>query len=362
MIHRVQYRNFKGLQHVDLELEQLTVIVGPNASGKTSILDGLESLYGSLGPIWGGTQSSSLYYRSGKGDLELVASEAEGDYRIRMIPPVPIFEGQWTIKVEARKSRIPAVEWGPIQGLELEGRPSILLHLDAARLAAPSYSEIHPPEIDVNGDGLASVLAHMALNQPDDFQRLLESLREIIPSIRRVRFDREQVFEKKRRSVEVNGEKLYREFTYQVWGDSLLLDLHGGGSIPGSLASEGTMLVLGLLTVLMGPVRPKLFLLDDLERGLHPRAQEQLMVFLRRFLDQNPGTQIVATTHSPLLLNQVKAQEVRLTTLKADGAVACGRLDEHPEFDEWKDAMAPGEFWSLIGEGWLRESRTEERV
>ena len=41
MIKSASFRNFKSLRPVDIDLERLTVIVGPNASGKTSILEGL---------------------------------------------------------------------------------------------------------------------------------------------------------------------------------------------------------------------------------------------------------------------------------------------------------------------------------
>jgi predicted ATPase len=44
MIQKASFRNFKSLRHVDVELERLTVFVGPNASGKTSILEGLYHL------------------------------------------------------------------------------------------------------------------------------------------------------------------------------------------------------------------------------------------------------------------------------------------------------------------------------
>ena len=44
MIEKASFRNFKSLRHVDVDLERLTVIVGPNASGKSSILRGLLSL------------------------------------------------------------------------------------------------------------------------------------------------------------------------------------------------------------------------------------------------------------------------------------------------------------------------------
>jgi len=29
-------------------------------------------------------------------------------------------------------------------------------------------------------------------------------------------------------------------------------------------------------------------------------------------------------------------------------------LRDHPDFERWKDEMMPGEFWSMVGEDWIR--------
>ncbi len=113
--------------------------------------------------------------------------------------------------------------------------------------------------------------------------------------------------------------------------------------------------MLGLLKILMGGDRPDLILLDDIDRGLHPKAQREVVGLLRLVLEQNPGLQIVATTHSPYLVDNLRPEEVRLTTLGDDGTVSIAGLIDHPDFDRWKDEMAPGEMWSLFGEKWVGE-------
>ena len=40
-------------------------------------------------------------------------------------------------------------------------------------------------------------------------------------------------------------------------------------------------------------------------------------------------------------------------TIGEDGFSVCGRLEDHPQYEKWKDEMAPGELWSLFGEKWL---------
>ncbi len=121
--------------------------------------------------------------------------------------------------------------------------------------------------------------------------------------------------------------------------------------------SEGTLLVLGLLAALHASARPSLVLLDDLDRGLHPKAQKELITLLRGLLKTNADLQIVATTHSPYMLDCMETKEVRMTDLGDDGATVCAPLTSHPKFPKWKDEMTPGEMWSLFGEKWLVKQR-----
>jgi hypothetical protein len=222
-----------------------------------------------------------------------------------------------------------------------------------------SDSERPKIRIERNGQGVAMALVFMALNQPDDFQKIQQRLQAIIPTLERIRFDR---VETKFTGVQLKARKsLAKSFpdlfpyaeTNIVW--SIILDFKGARDIPARLASEGTLLVLGLLTVLMSPGRPNLVLLDDLDHGLHPKAQREVVRMLRTVLDQNPELQIVATTHSPYLVDNLRPEEVRLTTLGEDGTVSIAGLIDHPDFEKWKDEMAPGEMWSLFGEKWVSE-------
>ena len=174
----------------------------------------------------------------------------------------------------------------------------------------------------------------MALNDPDSWQQLQADLRRIIPTIRRLRHTK---------TANVNQPA------------SLLFDAIGADSLSAQQVSEGTLLVLGLLAGLYAPGRPSLMLLDDLDRGLHSKAQKDLISLLRGLLEASPGLQILASTHSPYMLDCMETKEVRMTVLRDDGATVCGPLSNHPQFEKWKDEMAPGEMWSLFGEKWLLE-------
>ncbi len=41
MIRRIKVQGYKSLQDIDIKLEPLTVILGPNAAGKSNLLDAL---------------------------------------------------------------------------------------------------------------------------------------------------------------------------------------------------------------------------------------------------------------------------------------------------------------------------------
>jgi predicted ATPase len=349
MINSLHLGNFKGIRRADIGLERLTVIVGPNASGKTSILEALHHLsqLGAIAPnhyFAGPRDPSPLYRRSAATEgLELSCSGTTGDLRLCILPsdvshdlpPKPLL---WTFQIEGKEPGKSSDDWQkfiPNTPFAQRFRPADLLRLDPSIMVSSSH--VDTIRMGSNGLGLASTLAFMALNQPDDFQLIKQRLSRVVPTIDSIRFQQ-------------NAAGMHQYPSYQ-----LTFDFRNARDIPAPLVSEGTILVLGLLTALMGDGRPDLILLDDLDRGLHPKAQREVVDLLRLVLDQNPDLQIVATTHSPYLVDCLRPEEVRLTTLGDDGTVSCASLVEHPDFDKWKDEMAPGEMWSLFGEKWVGE-------
>jgi predicted ATPase len=121
--------------------------------------------------------------------------------------------------------------------------------------------------------------------------------------------------------------------------------------------SEGTRMVLAIIAAFLDPTRPDLILLDDLDSGLHPLMQVEIVKFLRQMQAESPQLQVIASTHSPYLLDAIEHDEVRLLALSDDGYSVCGKLSEHDDFEYWQSSMNPGEFWSFIGEKWLTEKR-----
>jgi len=366
MIETVRCQNVKVLRQVEVDLQRLTVFVGPNASGKTSILEALdytvraskgteESLCAIADELWNLTRSGA------PAQIVLCAHSSEGTVWVGFHGPhFDPFGGAQTA-VSFRKDGKEYILKRLMHGAGLlapdrEGRPAeAFLRLDPRKLASASYSEEPTPRMEPDGHGLPSVLAYLATTRPEDYAALLSGLREVIPIVQAMRFPRAAVVRPVSEIITVDGKPYTHHGEKTFWGNSIEFDVLGGRSIPASRVSEGTLLVLGILTAVLGPARPRLLLLDDVDRALHPKAQKDLVALLRKLMEANPELQIVATSHSPYLLDHLKPEEVRLTTLREDGSAACARLQDHPEFEKWKDEMSPGEFWSTVGEKWVAD-------
>jgi predicted ATPase len=371
VIQSVQFRNFKAYRSLDLDLEPFTVLVGPNASGKTTLLEGLRMLATHVAPYFhqtmrsdwvpdgmisfGATQPAELaFHGRWKGTV--------GRIRVRSAPKDGMNAGSNVADWEASSQQSSAPKASSLIHL-LTPRPSQdinavlmatkIMRFDLRMLAAASYSEDSVPVVESDGAGLASTLAYLKLSHDELFAGIENALRQVVPAVRRIRIERAAVEQSSIRTLALDGQETKISERHMLWGNRLVLDMQGARGIPADSAGEGTLMVLGLLTVLMGPQKPRLLLLDDIELSLHPMAQGRLVEILRSIQRDDPELQIVATSHSPFILNYLEPREVRMTFLAENGFARCEKLTAHPEFEKWKDLMSPGEFWSTMGESWI---------
>jgi predicted ATPase len=359
MLRRVRVQNFKSLRDVSVELERFTVFVGANGSGKTSVL---EAIHNAVRAATGDPQKvfaherhgDWVYTRGGQGELSIRCKTNLGEFSVAASPPTGypppaemLQKGKWEYHVSPTGQGLAEV-------LD-PARRMVFLRLNAALMALASYLEDDPPRVEYTGEGLASVLAFMALNDPKSFNNLLAMAQTLIPRLKGIRFRKATVYKAEREVVKFGTDTVERRTRRPYQGELILFDFDNAENVSARTASEGTMLMLGLLTVLLGPTRPRVLLLDDIEHGLHPLAQKQLVGVLGQIMERYPDVQLLATAHSPYLLNYLKPEQVRIMAAGPDGHARCGRLTDHPKFSTWKDEMAPGEMWSLFGEKWLAE-------
>lgn len=338
MISQVSIKNFKCLRDVTVSLERFTVFVGANGSGKTSFLQALDLL---CRTFRGPSEQLEVEYRQNRSygtteEVELSCRSGDTHFRYRTLSPSQEQLSRHTgmppeaCGAEYATDLVPPLKWSDwrAQGGKGGTLPNpVWLRLDpnALRNAGPAHHS-DPRMMQPNGHGLHAATSAMNLEDPDLWLKLQEDLRKIVPAIIRLRHTPQ---------------------------NELLFDTINGKGLKANQVSEGTLLTLGLLTAIHGANKPGILLLDDLDRALHPKAQRELIDLLRGVQATNPEIQIVASSHSPYMLDSMKPNEVLVTSLREDGSTACESLTEHPKFEKWKDEFHPGEMWSFFGEQWV---------
>jgi predicted ATPase len=371
MLNRVHIENFKCLRDVTVELSPFTALIGPNDSGKSSFLDALQTLgrlvtepissvfsgdreFGNL--VWRkNVQQSIKLEASGKIDNEpylyclefsgaarpLIESLKVGDsvllstsgnqMRIGQQTHQAV-QGTTTLFVVAQSQQ---VQVQPIaRKIASSLRASQEYHFDPAQMvkvSIPQADEILKP----SGENLSGFLD--SLNSGADrsaFEAIERDLHEAVPTLLRISLPP---------AKDRSGAKRL-EF--------VLSGSNGKPTIPASLASNGALLLTAYLA-LAHSATTEILLIEEPENGLHPERLQLVVDLLRKMTTGQKGSrprQVIITTHSPLLLNCVAADEVRVFSPDASHGTQVRRMDQAPDIKKLLKEFGTGELWYLLGE------------
>lgn len=376
MIEQFWFKNFKLLRDVSLELGPLNVIVGRNGVGKSTVLEGMHL----LSQVASGAGNEDMHTdRSSPLTLEprplhRWASRLDGaSFELMLRATNDLAFGLKTERGKAGRDHRFVVSYGTsaeveqivIRGGRIAGvfipdpfsnlGAAVRLKLHAEALSEDHYSETEQPVVAYTGEGLPSLLQYLQGLRDGTMELIEADLRRVVPDTRRVRTLPAKIRRRELVRIAVDGqEKLHdqwREFTgarFEVEFDKL-------GWIPADQLSEGTILALGLITILRHQP-PRLVLLDDIDKALHPVAQREVVKLIRAILADQPDVQVVATSHSPFVLDELEASEAFVAGAIDASSSQVRRLDTHPAWLSRKDVLHPGEFWSAVGEGWVAKS------
>lgn len=409
MISQIEARNFRCLKYINQPLEPFHVLVGPNASGKTTFLDTI-SFLGTLvssgldAAIGERTQNflDLLWRRTGTG-LEL-AIEAEVPAELREKPAVKDFEivryevalaiddktnevsisaekvllkkaqpsdngridsfpvftdsttslltptreaGKRTVinkivsegndnfysemesgkrwglqfKLGTRRSalgnlpedesKFPVATW--LKSLLTEGVQPFVLNSQLIRKASPP-GQIRGFKPD--GSNLPWVIHRFQNSAPDRFSDWIAHLKTALPDIESIR------------TVEREDDK----HRY------LMVCYSGGLEVPSWMVSDGTLRLLALTLPAYLPDFKGVYLIEEPENGIHPRAVETMF----QSLSSVYGAQMLLATHSPVILSMAEAKSVLCFAKTQEGITDIVRGDHHPRLKEWRGEMNLG--------------------
>jgi len=363
--------NFRAFRELTLRPGRLTALVGPNAAGKSSVIDLFRFLSDGL--------TLSLYTAfERRGGLRAVRHTAPGGRPRNVSVSIELtfgegFHGSYSFRVDAKAGKTWTVgeekcrTWhdaGPIDELRvirgrvvggphpIAFRPAVP-DLDGTTLALPVYGgspglapmldalrdlraysivpdrlrDLQDPDegdrLLFDGRNAASVLRHL---MSDDRDELIEMLAHVVPGIIGVR------------AVQ-RGNKLILEFTQHTE--------RGNNRFEALQMSDGTLRLLGLLLALYQRDTPRFMAIEEPEATIHVAALQALMEVFNARSDQ---TQILLTTHSSEILDAVELDDVHLVAAE-DGYSRVAEVSEASLTAVREALFSPGE---LLRSGELR--------
>lgn len=360
MIDSVLIEQFKSIEKLRIDLNRLTVLVGPNAAGKSSILQAIElALRQATQPQLPITpmEYQPLRRKHSGVTWEQMRIEISGHehrllWKLRKAP-------EWSQAMGAGDSLVPTAEItesGRVTELNQTSSERIRHEIGVAAIFSLDPVICRQDQelqgkwmMGYRGEHLASMLGVLAGKNSARFQMLQEDLRDVVPYFKTLRIERGQW-------PDPSG-------VTKSW-EAMVYDMTSAKELRTAQVSDGSILataVLGAIHTIstIDDISP-ILLFDDIDNGLHPLAQGEIIRAIRRMLDRHSQLQVILTTHSPFVVDAVDPSSVRLVSLDKDGTTRCLPLTDHPEFNRWKDEFAPGELWNLFGEDWVSEpSRLE---
>ncbi len=333
MITHVRIQNFRSFLDAEVDLQPFSLIVGANGSGKSNFLKFFSA-------ISVGVQAATL-----TGDGYGVPTETHnGPFKLTNPGWVKHQNGSErpmgfdvTVDGSAVKGSMGTVKptivlWKPF--LPWQGKELAIFNIDPNKVSAVETT-VPAAIVKATGEGTAQVLDSLKNGDREDlFDKVEENFRRYVPEVEKLSL----------RTVE-NGKK-----QIQVREKGLKV------SVPATELSEGTRLILCILTILHQEKPPPVILLEDVDRGMHPRLFEYVAPLMRDIAERN-NISILATTHNPYLVDCFQDHKNAVIIVeKKDGASTLTTLAkklEGLEYDETVDPedMPLGTLWysGLIG-------------
>lgn len=367
-IKTLKVTNFKSIDSLELhDLSSFSVFAGPNGSGKSNFFDALGFVstfvrsgidlalraYGGFGNIHSEKRRAE-YSRKFSFELECELPNNRGQEKegvstfhyvlsIHDLDSFPKIEERLTVDgntlLARDKGEKPILKGGEDKGIEQfpETYSALLLffqmplaellrnlrlyRIDPIGAKEPNQSDRDPTELDPKGHNLASVLSRME-NNAHARATILNWMEMIVPGVEAIQTEQQQLDSKTALLFKEQGTR--RRF-------------------PAHMVSDGTIYALCLLVAVLDSASGHgVTLIEEPERGLHPKAIREMIALIR---DQaSPVNPIWLTTHSETVVRELLLEELVLVD-KKDGRTKMKRADSGRLTQETLEPLNLDEAW-----------------
>jgi predicted ATPase len=364
----VHLENWRNFTQVDVELQRRVFLVGPNAAGKSNLLDAFRFLH-DLATVGGGFREAVDVGRGGVSSIRSLAARRYPDILIRVTLGTDEERQVWSYELRFSQDNLrrPQIKSEVVlrHGKEILRRPDVQDKRDPERLTqtyleqvnvnqefrqvaeffeSVRYLHIVPqlvrePDRSVGrrddpfgGDFLEQIARTPKRTQESRLRRIAAGLKVAVPQLQELELWRDE-----RGTTHLRGR-------YEHWR------LRGAWQSEREL-SDGTLRLLGLLWAVLAGSGP--LLLEEPELSLHPEVVRYIPQMFAR-IQRRSGRQLVVSSHSEQLLRDegIGLDEVLLLLPGSEGT----KVKPATEFEEIPDLLGGG---LTLAEAVLPKTRPE---
>jgi predicted ATPase len=327
-IESIKFKNFKALRDALLPLSRFTLIVGPNGSGKSTAMQAFEFLRNPDNFDLDEITTSDLRAVS-DAQVEIIVTLKVDNHKVIGSAGQNRTKGVRRIQSLEFQNPTDKLDEGLLYGLRDMLRSSMVFSFDAKAIAAPV--QLRPNiELESNGANLVGVLDNLRDREPERFVALNEELGRWLPEFDRILFE-----------TPSQGQRAFSLRTkfnrHPIKADDL---------------SHGTLFALAFLTLAYLPKPPSIVCFEEPDRGIHPRLLREIrdgmyrLCYPEDYGDKRDPVQVIATTHSPYMLDLYKEHPEEVVIAQKDShGTTFERLSDKPDYDEFLQEAPLGEVW-----------------
>jgi predicted ATPase len=384
-VRNLQIENFLsyGSQGEEIELEPLNVLIGPNASGKSNLIEALAVLKATPTDLptpirQGGGINDFLW----KGEQGVAIAKIQATI-VNSLPKLPNLRYYISLTVAGQKLELvdEAVENEQLfrgeddvyfyyryqQGrpvinvkkIENDGQP-IRRSLRREDLIPDQsvLSQRKDPDLYPELSYLSTQFSHIGLYRQWDIGRnseprnpqktdlpehpLLEDGSNLGLFLNNLQYQigHRQIIEHLAKFYDVA-----EELSIKIYGGTVQIFIREQGliqPIPATRLSDGTLRYLFLMALLLDPTPPPLICIEEPEIGLHP---DILPTIAEMLIEASQRTQLIVTTHSDALVSAVPPESVLVCERDERGSHL--RRLEPEKLKSWLENYSLGDLWRM---------------
>lgn len=312
MLTSLRIQNFRSIRDASVKLGQVNLFIGPNNSGKSNFLKGIEFAAKSIeGYKITQTEFDQIITRESirertaepihpvlkkLQDIQLDATSQSisplvtphntitirrnGDVNANHSHNFTTEESLIKFKNNVEPSAIEIFSNDALFRLKRLLSDTLVYKPDPARFTTTDTIEF-AEKFDSSGQNITNFLFNLSQNHKEIFAKLEKDFKDCVGSLSRVATPANPL---------VKGQLKLKFFDPQ------------GNSYWVEEVSEGVLYFLALLCIIHQPDPPKLLLLEEPEKGIHPRRIKEVMDFIFE-LARLRDIQIILTSHSPYVVD-----------------------------------------------------------